>query len=112
MRPRVPPITEAAFLRQVLDLAKLRGWRTAHFRPAQTSRGWRTAVQGDGAGFPDLVLLRGGHMIVAEVKRGPKFKPTAAQCAWLAAFLEIDAPNVMVAVWTPDDWAMIERLLA
>jgi hypothetical protein len=59
MRPRVPPITEAAFLRQVLDLAKLRGWRTAHFRPAQTSRGWRTAVQGDGAGFPDLVGRRG-----------------------------------------------------
>jgi hypothetical protein len=30
----------------VIELAKLRGWRTAHFRPARTAHGWRTAVLG------------------------------------------------------------------
>jgi hypothetical protein len=56
---KLPTITEAEFLAQVLQLAKLCGWLTAHFRPAKTAHGWRTAVQGDGAGWPDLVLLRG-----------------------------------------------------
>ena len=42
----------------VIQLARLLGWRVAHFRPAMTTRGWRTPVSADGAGFPDL---GGGH---------------------------------------------------
>jgi hypothetical protein len=67
---QLPPAPEAGFTRQVLALARLRGWRTARFRPAGTTRGWRTAVRGDGVGFPDLVLLKGGLLPVAELKVG------------------------------------------
>lgn len=60
-------ISEDEFLRAVIDLAKLRGWRVAHFRPARTRGGWRTPVQGHN-GFPDLVLARNGVVIFAELK--------------------------------------------
>lgn len=61
MTRAAPKISEAAFTRLVLDLAKLKGWRTAHFRTAQNGRGqYRTPVAGDGKGFPDLVLVRPG----------------------------------------------------
>ena len=54
-----PKVSEAAFQAQVLHLAALKGWRTAHFRTAMDSRGrHRTPVAGDGKGFPDLVLAR------------------------------------------------------
>jgi hypothetical protein len=54
----LPPPTEREFQRQVIDLARLLGWRCAHFRPGRTARGWRTPVQADGAGFPDLQPVR------------------------------------------------------
>lgn len=104
----IPAITESAFQRQVLDLARLRGWRVAHFRPAQTAKGWRTAVSGDGAGFPDLILIRGPRLIVAELKRSRKEKVRPAQAEWLAAF---EAAGVPAFVWTPDDWTEIVEIL-
>lgn len=108
---KLPRITEAAFLRQVLDLAKLHGWRSAHFRPAKTAKGWRTAVQGDGVGFPDLILLRGERMIVLELKRDRRAKTTPEQDAWLAAFIGLGCENVMVAIVSPEHWAWLERVL-
>ncbi len=52
----LPKLSEAEFTRQVLQLAKLRGHKTAHFRPAMLKgkdgqERWITAVQGDGKGF-------------------------------------------------------------
>lgn len=35
-------VTEAQFQAAVVDLARLAGWRVAHFRPARTSHGWAT----------------------------------------------------------------------
>lgn len=61
-------VGETELTRTALEIARLLGWRTAHFRPAQTGRGWRTAVQGDGAGFPDLVLARPPRLVFAELK--------------------------------------------
>jgi hypothetical protein len=101
-------LSEADFLRQVLQLAKLRGWRTAHFRPLRTANGsWRTAVQGDGAGFPDLLLLRGTRIIAAEMKVG-KGKVTPEQDKWIKAFLDAGASAY---VWYPENWKDIERIL-
>jgi hypothetical protein len=51
--------TEAEMTSAILEAARFLDWRIAHFRPALTRRGWRTAVQGDGAGFPDLVMVNG-----------------------------------------------------
>lgn len=103
-------MTEAEFTRQVLELAKLRGWKSAHFRPAQTKRGWRTAVQGDGKGFPDLVLVRQREpkgVLVAELKV-VKGVLRPEQTAWLIAF---EAAGVPAFIWTPRDWGEIERIL-
>jgi hypothetical protein len=53
-------MTEADLQRLVTDAAELYGWSWAHFRPAQTARGWRTPVSGPiGRGFPDLIMVRG-----------------------------------------------------
>jgi hypothetical protein len=104
---RLPGITESEFLDQVLQYAKLRGWRSAHFRPAKTIDGWRTPVSGDGKGFPDLLLVRGDRVIVAELKVG-KNKLTLEQIAWLAAF---KGANIPAFVWTPGEWPEIERTL-
>lgn len=45
-------MTEAQFTDAVLEYAKVCGWRSIHLRPAKTEKGYRTAVQGDGKGFP------------------------------------------------------------
>jgi hypothetical protein len=104
MKPR---LTEAEFTRMVLQLARLHQWRTAHFRPGRTARGWRTAVQGDGKGFPDLILLRGDDMLVAELKADAG-RLTVEQGLWLAAFRRA---GVDVRIWTPACWPEIEQTL-
>lgn len=69
-----PLMSEGEFLGAVIQYARERGWRVAHFRPARTASGWRTAVQADGKGFPDLVLARPprdgerGRVVFVELK--------------------------------------------
>lgn len=104
----LPNIKEAEFLRQVIQLAKLCRWLVAHFRPARTDRGWRTAVQGDGVGWPDLALVRGPRFLVAELKCG-KNKTTPEQEAWLNAF---QGAGIPAFVWYPEDWETIKEVLA
>ena len=100
---------EEAFLQQVLDLALICGWRRAHFRPAQTAKGFRTAVQGDGKGFPDLFLIRAAtkSKLVAELKIPPNVC-TPEQTAWLE---DCEAVGIQSFVWTPADWSTIESIL-
>lgn len=100
-------IRESAFQAQILHYAALRGWRTAHFRPAMNARGqWRTAVAGDGKGFPDLVLVR-DRVVFAELKAtGGRLRPD--QHAWEAALKTAGAEH---HIWTPDDWDEIEETL-
>jgi len=101
-----PRLTEKAFLGMVVQLARLHGWLVMHQRPARTRGGWRTAVQGD-PGFPDLVLLRDGVLIVAELKADDGLL-TAAQKRWLEAFR---AAGIGGGVWRPRDFALIELTL-
>lgn len=74
------PLTEAQFTETVVELAKFHGWMVSHFRPAWTERGWRTPLQGH-AGFPDLVLARGGEVLIVELKT-VKGKTTKQQIKW------------------------------
>lgn len=90
---------ERELQRAVIDVARIFGWRVAHFRPSQTSKGWRTAVEADGKGFPDLVLLRGAELKVRELKVG-RGKPTAEQIQWMDAFR---MAGIDVGVWTEED---------
>ena len=104
----VAPISEAEFLRQVIELAELLHWEVAHFRPAQTSKGWRTPVQGSlGKGWPDLVLAKPGRLLFAELKRDGR-KPTPEQGRVLAM---LAATGAEVWQWMPADFDAIAEIL-
>jgi hypothetical protein len=99
-----PHISEKAFTAQVISLARHLGWKTCHFRPAQTQTGrWITAVQGDGKGFPDLVMARKQFVIFAELKTETG-RMTSEQDMWSAVL-----PNCYL--WRPSDYEEIERIL-
>lgn len=102
--------TEADFTKMVIGLAQLHGWRVMHQRPARTAKGWRTAIQGD-PGFPDLIMIRHGALIVAELKMG-NGKPTPEQDEWLKAFESLGCGRVKVWRPTESNWEEIERMLA
>jgi hypothetical protein len=95
--------TEGEFQDAVIALAKLKGWKVAHFRPALTSKGWRTPMQGD-KGFPDLVLARKGEVKFAELKVRSN-RITADQADW----------GIHIGdtwhVWRPGDMDLIRKVL-
>lgn len=102
------PLTEAAFMRQVTDLATRLGWQWLHVRPMGNSQGvWRTPTFGPlGKGWPDLVLIRRGTMIFAELKtqRGV-LSPEQQKVITLL-------DNIHLAyVWRPSDFPQILEVL-
>ena len=92
-------VNERDFLQQVKDLARLCGWRVYHTLDSR----------GSDPGFPDLVLVRRGQLVFAELKTDSG-KPTAAQTAWLADLGRVH--GVDVHLWRPSDWPQIEAMLA
>lgn len=92
------PITEKDFQAQIIDGAHLLGYKAAHFRAAMNRRGgWMTPVAADGAGFPDLFLVRGerwdsdaSRLIFVEVK-GAKGKLSEAQREWNSVLVRTKA---------------------
>ncbi len=100
-------MSEADLLANVIESANTYGWLVAHFRPARTEKGWRTAVQGD-KGFPDLVLARYGKVLIVELK-SEGGKATTEQDAWL---YEVGADHGGY-VWRPSMWldGTIEKAL-
>ena len=91
------PMSEAELQAAVIDLAHLYGYRVAHFRPAQSAKGWRTAVVADGRGFPDLVIAKPGRLIFAELKTSVGLL-TDAQREWR------DVLGNWFVLWTPKHW--------
>lgn len=83
-RPR--PITEAAFQRQVVQLAKMLGWKIYH--PVVS----RLSVKG----WPDLVIVR-ERVLYRELKAENK-QTTPEQDEWLAV---LAAAGQDVGVWWP-----------
>jgi VRR-NUC domain len=85
-------VTEKQMADTLRDACSWTRWRCAHFRPGLTIHGtYVTAVQGDGKGFPDWVLVhdRGGVVFV-ELKtvRG---RLTPAQEEWGEALIRAGA---------------------
>lgn len=112
-------INEATFQAQVIELAHLYDWHVAHFRGVRVQRAnggirFMTPVQADGAGFPDLVLVRPPRLIFVELKT-EKGKPTDNQQLWIdllkqCFFSGIESP-VEVYVWRPSSWNNITKIL-
>lgn len=99
---------EAELLDGILRVARLYGWRSAHFRPARTAHGWRTPVGGDGKGWPDLFLVRPPRLLVVELKSGTgRVEPD--QRRWLE---DLAACGVEAHVWRPQDLEEAARILA
>lgn len=89
------PLKEVQFLRAVSSMAQLAGWKTYHTHDSRHS----------GAGFPDLVLVRGGALLFAELKtQGGRL--TVPQKEWLALLAAV--PGVGAVCWRPDHWPEIE----
>jgi hypothetical protein len=101
--------TEADLQTAVLQLSRMYGWKTAHFRAARMSDGrWVTPIQGDAKGYPDLTLVRDGELIFAELKSGTG-KVAPEQQAWLDAFNRV--PGIRAYVWRPNDIHEIAEIL-
>ena len=92
-------MSEAELQAAVIECARLLRWRVAHFRPARTARGWRTPVAADGAGFPDLVLVR-ERVLYRELK-ADEGKLRREQAEWVSA---LAAAGCDAEVWRPEDW--------
>lgn len=92
------PISEKAFMARVVECAKSHGWRVYHTHNSRRSA----------KGFPDLVLVRRGVCVFAELKRSRAESPTAEQAAWLA---DLAACGLPAHLWTPEAWNEIEATL-
>jgi hypothetical protein len=112
--------SDQPFQQQVVDLARIQGWRVYH-----TFDGCRFAD-----GFPNLVVVRGPHVIFSELKRDTG-RVSSDQEAWLTALDEVAEavdlaaesaaaqgidprrlPHLEVHIWRPADWPHIKTRLA
>lgn len=102
-------MSEAAWQRQVEEIAAAYGWLAYHApdnRPV-TARSGRRYVQRVTPGFPDLVLLKDDRLIVAELKT-ERGRLSPEQKVWLAAFTSVGAE---VTVWRPRNLPEVIRVL-
>lgn len=90
-------LTEKQWQRLVTDTADLFGWMWEHF-PQMT---------GNPKGFPDLLLIRDGVVIFAELKTNTG-KVSEAQDLWHGRAWH---HGVDVYVWRPRDWPEVIRVL-
>jgi hypothetical protein len=93
--------TEAEFQAQVIDLARITGWKANHTRRSiGKGRQWTTATSV--TGWPDLTLWRPGRggVIFAELKTDTG-KVSLDQQTILASLRSAGAE---VYVWRPRDW--------
>lgn len=106
------PLSEAAFQLRVIDLAHSLGWAVGHLRKVRVQRGdstyWETPVAADGAGLPDLLLVR-ERLLWAELKTDdPRRQLEPAQEAWRDRFLRA---GVEWHLWRPAGWSQIVEVL-
>ena len=90
-------MTEAAWQRVVIDLARWYGWQVMHNADSRRSN----------PGWPDLVLAGHGRVIFAELK-AEKGRLSAAQKTWLTA---LSSASLEVCVWRPADQPEVLRVL-
>jgi hypothetical protein len=89
--------SEKAFMWRVINEAEQLGWLCYHTFNSMRSQ----------PGFPDLVMVRAGRMIFAELKSA-KGKLEKEQKVWLEA---LRATPAEVYCWRPADWSEIQQVL-
>lgn len=87
---------EADFQRQVVDLAKLRGWAVW----------WTKWSLHSPKGLPDLIMARGHHLVLAELKVNAPLNPEQRESLWAFA-----GTGAGVYCWKPSCWPQIEAVL-
>jgi len=92
-------LSETDFSSQIESLLRLYQWRWTHFRPAWSSKGYRTPIKGD-KGFPDYCAVRNGMCLFIELK-DDKTKLSPEQEAWAKELQTIASNNVgvMYCLW-------------
>lgn len=99
--------SEAEFQKVIVRYARDHGYLVHHPLPARVAAGQvLTAVQGD-VGFPDLVIVGHGRLILAELKRQGG-TVSDAQRRWID---EATAAGVEAYVWYPRHWDRIKKIL-
>lgn len=91
-------ITEKEFQSNVVELASRLRWRSYHTLDST----------GSAAGFPDVVLVRGTRLVMAELKRD-NGRISSAQQAWLDDLERVR--SVGAYLWRPKDWDELEAVL-
>lgn len=96
---------ESTLAELVIDLIHCYGLKVAHFRTTQMLRcdgsvRHLTPVQGDGTGFPDL-LIGGGWRVEARELKSWTGVLSAEQVVWLDV---LAASGAGIGVWTPLEW--------
>lgn len=114
-------------MRRIIAYAVARGWGepiSDGMTPAEKAallRPYHTHIAKRGAsGFPDLLMVRRGRMVIAELKRQKSARVSPAQQKWLEALAAV-ADNtpvvergfraVEVYLWRPADWDQIVKVL-
>lgn len=110
---KAPRQTEAQFQRAVVEYAELNQWLVYHTYDSRRSN----------PGFPDLVLVRDGKLIFAELK-SERGRLSQDQERWLRALRRVELAlavlarfvvpdrGVHVRLWRPSCWPEIERELS
>lgn len=105
MYPDARTVMAAAMSERELEdaveaLARTCGWLVYHTHDSRRSE----------AGFPDIVMLREGRLIFAELK-SQKGLLGREQRRWLSALIATE--RVEVYVWRPEDWyaGWVEKVL-
>lgn len=106
----LPAMSETAWMQQLTELAVRLGWQWLHVRSSMYGeRHFLTATSGPlGRGWPDLLLIKPGRMIAAELKRRGAHA-TDDQLRVLAA---LSAAGVEAYVWWPDDFDTVKEILS
>jgi hypothetical protein len=82
-------VTERQWQSQVVEAARLLGWRVYHTHDSRRSE----------PGWPDLALVR-DRLVMAELKTD-NGRVSKAQAGWLDA---LRTANVETYLWRPSDW--------
>jgi hypothetical protein len=102
-------VNERQWQAQVEAVARFGGWLYYHApdNMPRVGRSGATYVQATRRGFPDLVLVKAGRLLVVELKTETG-ACTDEQLTWLD---ELFAAGVEVNVWRPRDRAEVEAVL-